>query len=92
MTEIASLVPRYGRQSDPLDRLRTLATVQRLVGPALAAEVDAARAHGSSWESVCAALGMPRSTLARQHRSGSITVPVRRAEDEETDHGERATG
>jgi hypothetical protein len=69
---IRAALRRYGRASDPLERLRELATVQRETGPALAQLVAECREHGNGWAAIGNVLALSRTTLYEQNRAGTI--------------------
>lgn len=72
---LGALLRRYKRQSDPGERVETLAELQRATGPALRDAVETWREEtGAEWSTMAARLGMARPTLYRQYGQGSITA------------------
>ena len=62
---------------EPLERVETLAEIQRLTGDALATAVGRAHDTGATWKALAAATGMNHTTLWRQWQGGGPVVVMR---------------
>lgn len=71
---IRTALRQYHRATDPLEKLRALARVQRACPAALAATVEECRQHGNGWREIGGVLHLGRTTLYEQKRAGAIQV------------------